>query len=147
VGSICRVMQTMGFHRLHLVNPAPLADPSHPNAIKMAVGSHAILKQARIFSSIQDAISGFSPVYAATARAKRGPVLTPRQTAIELCKSDKNNFALIFGSEADGLTKKELLYADRLIRIPMAGSQPSLNLSHAVMIVLYELLMEVYTTH
>ena len=49
------------------------------------------------------------------------------------------NLAIIFGREDSGLTNNELLLANKTINIPTSKNNPSLNLSHAVSIVLYEL--------
>lgn len=50
--------------------------------------------------------------------------------------------ALVFGSEADGITEECLALADRVVRIPMFGMVQSLNLSVSVAIVLYEALRQ-----
>tara|TARA_B100001989_G_scaffold23937_1_gene14432 strand:- start:80 stop:508 length:429 start_codon:yes stop_codon:yes gene_type:complete len=50
-----------------------------------------------------------------------------------------NNLAIIFGREDRGLTNSELLLANKTFNIPTSQNNPSLNLSHAVSIVLYEL--------
>ena len=50
-----------------------------------------------------------------------------------------NNLAIIFGREDRGLTNSELLLANKTFNIPTSKNNPSLNLSHAVSIVLYEL--------
>ncbi len=50
-----------------------------------------------------------------------------------------NNLAIIFGREDRGLTNSELLMANKIFNIPTSHDNPSLNLSHAVSIVLYEL--------
>jgi len=47
--------------------------------------------------------------------------------------------AIIFGREDRGLTNSELLLANKTFYIPTSQNNPSLNLSHAVSIVLYEL--------
>lgn len=46
--------------------------------------------------------------------------------------------ALVFGSESNGISDEALAFADRVIRIPMAGMVQSLNLSVSVAVVLYE---------
>lgn len=46
--------------------------------------------------------------------------------------------ALVFGSEASGLTSETLQYADETVAVPMAGMVQSLNLSVSVAVVLYE---------
>ena len=47
--------------------------------------------------------------------------------------------AIIFGREDSGLTNDELLLANKTFNIPTSMNNPSLNLSHAVSIALYEL--------
>jgi tRNA/rRNA methyltransferase len=49
--------------------------------------------------------------------------------------------ALIFGREDHGLTKAELNYAQRFVRIPTPSTYTSLNLAQAVAICCYELAM------
>jgi len=50
--------------------------------------------------------------------------------------------ALVFGSEADGISDDCLAYADKVVRIPMLGMVQSLNLSVSVAIMLYEALRQ-----
>jgi len=50
-----------------------------------------------------------------------------------------NNLAIIFGREDRGLTNSELLLANKTFNISTSQNNPSLNLSHAVSIALYEL--------
>ena len=50
-----------------------------------------------------------------------------------------NNLAIIFGREDRGLTNSELHLANKTFNIPTSQNNPSLNHSHAVAIVLYEL--------
>ncbi len=46
--------------------------------------------------------------------------------------------ALVFGPEASGLALDEIALCGRRVRIPSHPRQPSLNLSHAVMVAGYE---------
>ena len=50
--------------------------------------------------------------------------------------------ALVFGSEAEGISDDCLAYADRIVRIPMLGMVQSLNLSVSVAVMLYEALRQ-----
>ncbi len=50
--------------------------------------------------------------------------------------------ALVFGSEAEGITDECLALADRVVRIPMFGMVQSLNLSVSVAIMLFEALRQ-----
>jgi TrmH family RNA methyltransferase len=53
----------------------------------------------------------------------------------------RNRLALVFGREVNGLDKNDLGLCHELIAIPSSDAFPSLNLSHAVMIVAYELFL------
>jgi len=50
--------------------------------------------------------------------------------------------ALVFGSEAEGISEECLAFADRIVRIPMLGMVQSLNLSVSVAVMLYEALRQ-----
>jgi len=50
--------------------------------------------------------------------------------------------AVVFGSEAEGISDDCLAFADRVVRIPMLGMVQSLNLSVSVAIILYEALRQ-----
>jgi len=50
--------------------------------------------------------------------------------------------ALVFGSEAEGISDESLAFADRIVRIPMLGMVQSLNLSVSVAVILYEALRQ-----
>jgi tRNA (guanosine-2'-O-)-methyltransferase len=50
--------------------------------------------------------------------------------------------ALVFGSEAAGISEGALAFADKVIRIPMLGMVQSLNLSVSVAVILYEALRQ-----
>ena len=50
--------------------------------------------------------------------------------------------AIVFGSEAEGITEECLALADRAVRIPMFGMVQSLNLSVSVGIMLHEALRQ-----
>jgi tRNA (guanosine-2'-O-)-methyltransferase len=50
--------------------------------------------------------------------------------------------ALVFGSEAEGISVESLAFADTVVRIPMLGMVQSLNLSVSVAVILYEALRQ-----
>ena len=64
-----------------------------------------------------------------------------RQMAEKIVEVSQNNsVALLFGAEDRGLTNDELRWCQLLVNIPTDGFT-SLNLSHAVMILCYEILV------
>jgi tRNA/rRNA methyltransferase len=65
---------------------------------------------------------------------------TPREAANKLAEvSRKNKVALLFGPEDAGLTNEELRFGHMLVHIPVSDRFRSINLSHAVMILCYEI--------
>jgi tRNA/rRNA methyltransferase len=105
--------------------------------------SKEIVEGIRHFKTLEEAVADFSWIVGTTARvgAGRGPCLSPRQMAEELVTVARDNdVALLFGPEDTGLTNDELRFCHRIVNIPTAGFR-SINLSHAVMILCYEVLV------
>lgn len=143
IGAVARAMRVTGFHELILVSPHALADPLHPNAIKMAVGAEAILRKTAIVENFGQAVQGFDIVAGTSSRAGVKNVWTPKKAADFLLTavSSGKRISLVFGGERNGLKREEITLCDPMIRIPMAGSEPSYNLAQAAMVILYELLV------
>lgn len=140
VGACCRAMKTMGFTDLGIVRPSRLSSPEHPMAQKMAVKSWDVLEKARIFDNVHEAIVGADWVIGSTAR--RGvTVISPRElseAAVGL-SGERRKIVILFGNEKSGLTAEELSLCDRVVRVPIAAEQPSLNLAQAMQVIAYEL--------
>jgi tRNA/rRNA methyltransferase len=139
IGAVARVMKNMGLSRLILVDGC---SPLHANAYKVASGAEDILERAEELPSLTEAISDTACVVGTTSRKgeERGPLFSPRDLVRELIPlSIKNSIALVFGSEREGLTNEELSHCHLYVRIPSSTAFPSLNLSHAVMVLCYEL--------
>ncbi|MBI4783703.1 MAG: RNA methyltransferase [Oscillatoriophycideae cyanobacterium NC_groundwater_1537_Pr4_S-0.65um_50_18] len=147
VGSVARVMKNMGLSQLVLVNPQ--CDRASPEARQMAVHAADILEAAQEAPSLPAALQGCQKAIATTGRDRTAltiPLESPRGALPWLLDlpPDRPTWqsALIFGREDRGLTKEELNYAQRFIRIPSTDLYPSLNLAQAVAVCCYELHME-----
>jgi TrmH family RNA methyltransferase len=109
----------------------------------MAWRAEDVLEQARVFDSLEEAISG--SVYTAGLAGRPGARVEPisiRQMAEEVAALGKDDpVALVFGCESKGLSERELLCCQRRVRIPSNPAQPSLNLAQAVMVASYEVFM------
>jgi tRNA C32,U32 (ribose-2'-O)-methylase TrmJ len=110
----------------------------------MAVGSEDLLDAARVVESVASA-APYAWLLGTSARAGVSGVLSPRQAAAQVVNlvRDGRLVALLFGGERTGLRRQELAACNAVLRIPMVGNDPSLNLAQSVMIVLYELLVAV----
>jgi len=139
IGSVVRAMKNMGLSRLRLVNPVPFRDEVEQR--KMGYRSQEIVTAAREFASLSEALKGISQVFLATAKSGKWKrdFLSPTQAASKIATSAVGEkIALVFGREDKGVTTDESQLANYFVRIPMAGTYPSLNLSQAVMVVTYE---------
>jgi len=142
IGSTARCIKNMGIERLAVVN-----DREHDINVIQQMATHFaqdVIDNMTSFDSLHDAVSGYQYVVGTTARLGkknyRQPVIEPREMAERLVAVSQNNsVALVFGPEDRGLTNEELRLCQGLITIPTAESFKSLNLSHSVMIVCYEL--------
>ncbi len=141
VGSAARCAMNMGIGKLIVVGNRDLDDEA---LRQMATHeSKEVVDGIRHFDTLDEALAEFSWVVGTTARqgSGRGPVVSPRRMAEELIPlSKENRIALLFGPEDTGLTNDDLRFCQTVVTIPTAGFK-SLNLSHAVMIVCYELLV------
>lgn len=146
VGAVARAIKTMGFLGLDLVKPGRLAVPNHEMALKMAVKSRDVLRGARSFESIDEAVCDRALVVTTTSRSGVSGVLQPREAAERMvaATAEGRRVAILFGNEKSGLTAEEVDQATFSIRIPMAAPQPSINLAQAAQIIAYELLVAAF---
>jgi len=133
-------MANFDFKNLYLVNPCELNDECYARAM------HAkdILDNSKIFTSFEDAVKKMD-FLAATSSIESSNDKRHLRNAVELDDfSDKifeteGKIGLVFGREDIGLLNEEIAVCDMMIRIPTSESYLSLNLSHAVCVVLYSM--------
>ncbi len=143
IGGIARSMANFDTSKLILVNPN--CNHLSDEARNRAKHANFILKNTKTTRSLKSLRPKFDLLIATTGRLgsdyniSRTPLLPP-QLAKKLHSLPKNkNIGLVFGRESDGLTTEELRLCDFVTTIPTSPKYPSMNLSHAVTIMLYEL--------
>lgn len=140
VGASARAIKTMSFNKLRLVNPC---DYLSMEAKKLAHGSNEILSSAEVFESLDQSIQDVDFVIGTTAKSRRVKHdYYPADRLVDILigkGSSIHSAGIVFGREEYGLSNEEAKRCDILCTIPMAAKYPSLNLSHAVMIMAYEL--------
>jgi tRNA (cytidine32/uridine32-2'-O)-methyltransferase len=138
IGSTARCMMNMGLFRLALVNPPK---DERREIEKLAAGAEGIVRQAARAATLEEALAGHNLVLGASRHAgkQRKNVVTPREAAERATPLlERNTVAVVFGNEVNGLDNEQLALCHEIVTIPASGAFPSLNLSHAVMIVAYE---------
>jgi len=143
VGATARAMKNMGLSELRLV--APRRYP-HPEADAFAAGAKDLLDQAKVFDDLAAAVADLNFLVATTNRPRgvRSTVMTPKElgeawgslTARPGCRP-----GILFGTERTGLESIDLSRADMILNIPTAEEYGSLNLSQAVLVTVYELMV------
>ncbi len=139
IGAVARSMMNMGLSRLVLVRP-PRDDRGE--AMKLAAGAEEILRNALRTETLREAVAEHRLVIGTSRHLGRNRrnIGTPREMAERIVPLlPQNRIALVFGREVNGLDKDDLDLCNELISIPSSDAFPSLNLSHAVAIVAYEL--------
>jgi tRNA/rRNA methyltransferase len=139
IGAVCRVMMNFGLCRLRLVNPCP--DFNGLDARKMALGAVHILEQADIFPDLETALADIHVTFGTTRRfgKYRKDFLTPATAARVIGQSEPGTrCALLLGREDTGLETRDLDLCQRFVTIPTHEDYPSMNLSHALAVLLYE---------
>ncbi|MFO7764812.1 MAG: RNA methyltransferase [Pelovirga sp.] len=139
IGSVCRAMLNYGATDLRLVNPQ--VNHLGLEARKMAVKAADLLDSAKVFCSLNDALADCSLSIGTTRRfgRYREGLLHPDEAAELVLNLDlQMNAALVFGREDKGLFTSELDLCQHFVTIPTDARLPSMNLSQAVLVCLYE---------
>ena len=135
-------MKTMGFDELVLVRPSRLAVPEHEMAFKMSVRAWDVLHGARREDDLESVLARADNVLATSSHrglSRRSHGRAARRRSSSPTRLGEDPPCILFGNEKTGLSAEELARATHLVRIPMVGDQPSINLAQAVQLVAYEL--------
>ncbi len=140
IGAAARAMKTMGFSELVLVNPRFADAAQREEAIAFASGAQDVLENARIVSSIEEALDDcrFAAAVSARLREFSPAVVTAREFAAQAVSQTGLNVALLFGNERYGLPNEAVEKCNVLINIPANPDYSSLNLAQAIQVLAYE---------
>ena len=136
IGAVARVMKNFGYRKLMLIQPK--ADHLSEESRCRAKHAQEILKKAEVAAF--SALDSFDQLIGTTAKTGtdynilRSPVAPDKLTLPE-----KGRHALLLGREGTGLSNAELKKCQVVLSITASGRYPTLNISHALAILLYEL--------
>ena len=140
IGMVARAMANFGLAELRLVNPRD-GWPSE-KAISAASKADHVIEAAKVYPSLEAAVSDLEFVYATTARDRygykevRSPVVAADDLRTRFRAGEKTG--ILFGRERTGLTNEEIALADELVTFPVNPAFASLNLAQAVLLMSYE---------
>ncbi len=141
IGAIARLMKNNGLTDLRIVGGPQIEN----EAIYRAMNGKEILETATHYDSFEEAAKGFTVI----AGTSSSPTYSDRKflrlptTPQEFWKTNlqgNKKIALAFGREDDGLRNTEIELCNAFMYIPANPEYPVYNLSHAVSIILYEML-------
>ena len=139
VGAVARLARNFGADRLVLVAPRARVGSV---ARRRAMGGLALLASASraptFEKAVEDAglIVGTTDLSLGRSSSYLRRSVSPERLG-EIVRSSVGTVALVFGPEDNGLSRTELARCDLLVHVPARREFPTLNLSHAVAVVLY----------
>tara|TARA_B100001121_G_scaffold305792_1_gene324035 strand:- start:846 stop:1565 length:720 start_codon:yes stop_codon:yes gene_type:complete len=139
IGACARSMKNFGFRNLSIVSPKFIF-PNHQTKAT-SVGAYDIIKRTKVFNNTEKAINEFNIVISLSARRrdinKKHITIKDFIKILEINKRKK--IGLMFGPEASGLSNKDLSFSNYILQIPTSKNFKSINLSHSVTIICYEI--------
>ena len=138
IGAAARAILNFNFHNIRIIKKG--WKPSKVS-FKNSAKADEILKNAKVFNNLEDAINDLHYIFA-TSNRKRDLNID----VVNLKKGTKiiNNYknfkvGILFGPERSGLTNEAISLCDKIIEIPLNQNFKSLNLAQSVLLVVYEL--------
>ena len=139
IGACARSMKNFGLKNLKIVLPK-FSFPNHKTKVT-SVGAFDIINKTKVYGNIEDALKTFDTVVSLSAR--RRDINKKHITMLDFWKLlETDNYkrvGLMFGQESSGLSNKDLSYSNYILQIPTSNNFKSLNLSHSVTIICYEI--------
>lgn len=139
IGSIARVMMNFNFNELRLVNPRE--DWLNEQTVAIAAGAEDILYNSVTYNSLVEALEDVDLVLSLTARSRNINKESIESSSLSkyIEQNNQHKIAIIFGPENSGLSNEDLIYTHKIVHIPTNQLFPSLNISHAVAVILHEI--------
>ncbi|MGZ3438558.1 MAG: RNA methyltransferase [Polyangia bacterium] len=137
LGGVARLCDNFALPSLTLV--APRAQPDDPRALVTGRMARARLAAARVTATLDEAVRDAGFVVGFSARRGGERPMTTLRALPSVLLAQSGRVALVFGPEDHGLANADVERCDRLVAIELPGALPSLNLTQAVAIALWEL--------
>ena len=132
IGACARALKNFNFNNLSIIDPRP----TYPNdkILATSVGAKDVIKQSKVYNSIESSIKNLDYLIATSARFRNKNIKHIRLDDLKKINF-KKKIGFLFGSEASGLSNKEISYANYTLQIPTNPNFKSLNLSHSLIII------------
>lgn len=136
LGSVARAAKNFGVRDVRLVEPAVAPDEE---SLRLSSGADDLLAAFARRETLQEAVAEFDAVIATSSLRGR-----EEQRFLDLSElpaflgelGPEARAAFVFGPERSGLTEEERSRASACLRLPTDPAFPTMNVSHAVAVVL-----------
>lgn len=140
VGHIARLMKNFGLKRLYFVKPYF----DKVEAVKYSTHGKDVLAIARTMTLKQlrkkfDILVGTTAIRATSRLNILRESIDAEHMAQTIHDGSSKNFCIVIGRESSGLSNKELTLCDLVVRIDTKTKYKTMNVSHALAILLYEI--------
>ena len=140
MGFAARALKTMGFSSLRIVGEEI---QNTTQARKTGYGAHQLLDRVVNYPTLEEATADMDLSVGTTSkkRIKRYDAHSPQELGniLTVKQGMLQHVSLVFGSEENGLSTRQLDHCDLISTIPLATDYPSLNLAQSVLIYAWEL--------
>ena len=138
LGATARGMLNFKFDKIRLVKPEFKID--NEKIIPVSAGAKSVIKKIKTYEYFQDSIKDLNIIIGTSnrQRAIKKNEITFRKLK-RLVSQEKNKIGIVFGPEKSGLNNDDLSLCDYTLRIETNPSFSSMNISHAVTTVCYNL--------
>ena len=139
LGATARAMLNFNLKKLRIVSP--LFDLSNEKILPLSAGADDVIKTIKKFDTFEESVKEFNILVATTNRLrsiKKKKINFHKLN--KLIKKKSNRVGIVFGPEKSGLNNNHLSMCDYILRIDTNPKFSSLNLSHAVSLVAYEMM-------
>ena len=136
LGSVARAARNFGVGDVRLIEPACSPDEE---AYRLSSGAQDLLEAMRRYSTLLEAVADFDAVVATSSlRGRSERRWLPLSELPEFVGSLPSGarVAYVFGPERSGLTEEERSRASATVNVPTDPGFPTMNLSHAVAVLL-----------
>ena len=138
IGAAARAMLNFNFHNIRIIKKG--WKPSKVS-FKNSAKADEILKNAKVFNNLEDAINDLHYIFATSNRKRdlNTDVVNLKKGARIINNYKNFKVGILFGPERSGLTNEAISLSDKIIEIPLNKNFKSLNLAQSVLLVVYEL--------
>ena len=138
IGLAARAMHNCGLDNLIIV--APKEKWPSKKTIDASANAKIIIEKAKVFETINEAVSNYNYVIATSARRRYLQKPHKKNFSSLFYEIEKfKKIAIIFGPERAGLSNNDLMLCDCIFTIPCSENNPSFNLAHSVLLMAYKL--------